>query len=176
MIKPADRIFKIKNTLTSFHIDIRETKLTKEYRKIIKKITKESFSPWVNWQVVRNYFNDQFNGKEYLIRKEIFCKHFSRCAQNKRNRIIKKLFIDDANIKRDFAPNRNSSMFTTEDKIPSFLKSMVFFFFFLCECSNACYTDETWKHFLTRMKEHLKRYKKSVTHIPIFLIKWEPFQ
>ena len=134
MIKPADRIFKIKNTLTSFHIDIRETKLTKEYRKIIKKITKESFSPWVNWQVVRNYFNDQFNSKEYLIRKEIFCKHFSRCAQNKRNRIIKKLFIDDANIKRDFAPNRNSSMFTTEDKIPSFLKSMVFIFFF---CVNA---------------------------------------
>ena len=142
LTKTVDRMYKIKNTFSSFHIDMGKTKLTKHnnnktktkkvYIYMQKIITKESFSTWVNWQVVRNYFNDQFSSKESLIGKENFFNFFFRYAQNKRNRIIKKLCKDDANIKRDFALHQFSSMFTTADKIPSFLEFMAVKCFCVC--------------------------------------------
>ena len=59
-------------------------------------------------------------------------------------------------------------MFSTKDKIPSFLKSMVVFKFVYASC-NACYVVETAIHLLTRIKEHLKTDKKShiYQHLPL---------
>ena len=51
-------------------------------------------------------------------------------------------------------------MFSTKDKIPSFLKSMVVYKF-VCASCNACYVGETARHLPTRIKEHLKTDKKS---------------
>ena len=51
-------------------------------------------------------------------------------------------------------------MFSTKDKIPSFLKSMVVYKF-VCASCNACYLDETALYLHTRIKEHLKTDKKS---------------
>ena len=57
---------------------------------------------------------------------------FFRYVQNKRKRIIKKLCKDDANIKRDFSLHQFSSMFTTADKILSFLEFMAVKCFCVC--------------------------------------------
>ena len=46
------------------------------------------------------------------------------------------------------------SMFSTKDKIRSFLKSMVVYKFVYASC-NACYVGETARHLPTRIQEHL---------------------
>ena len=50
-------------------------------------------------------------------------------------------------------------MFSTKNKIPSFLKSMVVYKF-VCASCNACYMGETARHLPTRIKEHLKTDEK----------------
>ena len=135
VIKTVDLTYKINNTLRSFHIDMGKAKLTKQFTKITKnkkKITKESPSTWVSWKTARNCFSNQFNSKESSIKKGSFFKHFSRHAQNKISRIIKKLCKYDANIKLYFAPHQISSIFTTVDKILSFWKSTIVKFFCVC--------------------------------------------
>ena len=54
-------------------------------------------------------------------------------------------------------------MFSTKDKILSFLQSMVVYKF-VCASSNTCYMSETARHLPTRIKEHLKADKKSHTY------------
>ena len=56
-------------------------------------------------------------------------------------------------------PYKTASIFSTKDKIPFFLKSMVVYKF-VCPSCNACYMGETARHLPTRIKGHLKTDKK----------------
>ena len=67
---------------------------------------------------------------------------------------------DQVSVNLVFIPYKIGSMFSTKDKIPSFLKSMVVYKF-VCASCNACYVGETARHLPTRIKEHLKTDKKS---------------
>ena len=107
----------------------------------------------------------QYNNKESLNKKEgryiklpcVGC--FSRHTHNKIKGIIKKLRKDQIIVNLVFIPYKIGSMFSTKDKIPSFLKSMVVYKF-VCASSNACYVGETARHSPTRIREHLKTDKK----------------
>ena len=73
----------------------------------------------------------QYNNKESLTKKEgryfklPYLGCFSRHTRNKIKGIIKKLCKDQVSINLVFVPYKIGSMFSTKDKIPSFLKSMV---------------------------------------------------
>ena len=58
-----------------------------------------------------------------------------------------------------FIPSKIGSMFSTKDKIPSFLKSTMVVYKFVCASCNAWYKGETTRHLSTRIKEHLKTDK-----------------
>ena len=129
-------------------------------------LQKNLFPPDLIDKVVRNYLSDQYNSKESLNKKEgryfklPYVGFFSRHTHNKIKRIIKKLCKDQVSVNLVFIPYKIGSMFSTKDKIPSFLKSMVVYKF-VCASCNACYVGETARHLPTRIKEHLKTDKKS---------------
>ena len=81
---------------------------------------------------------------------------------------------DQVSINLVFIPYKICSMISTNDKIPSFLKSMAVYKF-VCASCNACYVDETASHLPTWIKEQLKTDKK-VAYIPTFVIKSELLQ
>ena len=88
------------------------------------------------------------------------CRFFSRQTQNKIKRIITKFCKDEVNVNLAFGPYKINGMFSTKDKIESFLKSMVLYKF-VCASCNACYMVKTARYLPTRIKEHLKTDKKS---------------
>ena len=127
---------------------------------------KNLFPPQLIDIVVRNYLSDQCKSKESLNKKEghsfklQFVGFFSRHTQNKIKGIIKKLCKDQAIVNLVFIPYKIDSMFSTKDKVLSFLKSVVVYKFVYAIC-NACYVGETVCQLPTRIKEHLKADKKS---------------
>ena len=153
----VDRLYKINNTWSGFHNDMEKTKSI---------LQKNLFPPDLIDKVVRNYLSDLYNSKESLNKKEEryfklpYVGFFSRHTHNKIKGIIKKLCKDQVSVNLVFVPYKIGSMFSTKDKIPSFLKSMVVYKF-VCASFNACYVGETARHLPTRIKEHLKTDKKS---------------
>ena len=73
---------------------------------------------------------------------------------------------DEVSVILVFVPYKIGSMFSTNNKIPSYLKSMVVYKF-VCASWNACYVGETAKHLPTKIKKHLKT-DKGHTHTSIF--------
>ena len=152
----VDRLYKSNNTWSGFHNDMEKTKSI---------LQKNLFPPDLIDKVVRNYLSDLCNSKESLNKKGgRYCKlpyvgFFSRHTHNKK-KIIKKLCKDQVSVNLVFVPYKIGGMFSTKDKIPSFLKSMVVYKF-VCTSYNACYVGETARHLPTRIKEHLKTDKKS---------------
>ena len=135
------------------------------WRKTKSILQKNLFPPDLIDKVVRNYLCDQYNSKESLNKswgryfKLPYVRFFSRHTHNKIKGIIKKLCKDQVSANLVFIPYKIGSMFSTKDKIPSFLKSMVVYKF-VCASCNACYVGETARHLPTRIKEHLKTDKK----------------
>ena len=153
----VDRLYKINNTWSGFHNDMQKTKSI---------LQKNLFPPDLIDKVVRNYLSDLYNSKESPNKKEgryfklPYVGFFSRHTHNKIKGIIKKLCKDQVSVNLVFVPYKIGGMFSTKDKIPSFLKSMVVYKF-VCASCNACYVGETARHLPTRIKEHLKTDKKS---------------
>ena len=118
----VDRLYKINNTWSGFHNDMEKTKSI---------LQKNLFPPDLIDKVVRNYLSDQYNSKESLNKKEgryfklPYVGFFSRHTHNKIKGIIKKLCKDQVSVNLVLIPYKIGSMFSTKDKIPSFLKSMV---------------------------------------------------
>ena len=67
---------------------------------------------------------------------------------------------DQVSVNLGFVPYKIGGMFSTKDKIPSFLKCMLVCKF-VCASCNACYVGATARHLPTMIKEHLKTDKKS---------------
>ena len=120
-------------------------------------LQKNLFPPDLINKVVKNYLSDQYNSKESLNKierryfKVPYVRFFSRHTQNKIKGITEKLWKDHVNVNLVFLPYKIGSMFSTKDKIPSFLKSMVVYKFAFASC-NACYVGETAKHLLIWIK------------------------
>ena len=109
---------------------------------------------------------DQYNSKERLNKKERrylklpYVEFFSRHIDSKIKRIIRKLCKDKVRVNLVFLPYKIGSMFSTKDKIPSFLKFMLVYKF-VCASGNACYLGEIDRHSPTTIKKHLKTDKTS---------------
>ena len=152
----VDRLYKINNTLSGFDNDLEETKSI---------LQKNILPPKLIDKVVRNYLSDQYISEESLSKKEgryyklPYVGFFSRHAHNKIKGITKKLCKDQVSVNLVFIPYKIGSMFSTKDRIPSFLKSMLVYKF-VCASCNTCYVGETARHLPTRIKEQLKTDKK----------------
>ena len=92
-------------------------------------------------KVVKNYLSDQYNSKESTQIKLPYVGFFSRNAHNKIKEIIKKLCKDEVSVNLVFVPYKIGSMFSTNDRVPSFLKSMVVYKLVYTNCG-ACYLGE----------------------------------
>ena len=132
-------------------------------------LQKNRFPPDLIDKVVRNYLSDEYNSKESLNKKEgryfklPYVGFFSRHTHNKIKGIIKKLCKDQVSVNLVFISDKIGSIFSTKDKIPSLLKSMVVYKF-VCVSCNACYVSETARHLPTTVKGYLKADKKSHIH------------
>ena len=110
-------------------------------------LQKKLFPPDLIDKVLRNYLCNQYNSKESLNKKErCYFKlpyvGFFLDTHNKIKGIVKKLCKDHVSFNLVFIPYKIGYMFSTKDKIPSFLKSMVVYKF-VCASCNACYVGET---------------------------------
>ena len=155
----VDRLYKINNTWSGFHNDI---------QKANSILQKNPFPPELIDKVVQNYFSHPYSSKKSLNKKEgcyfklSYVRIFSRHTQNKMKRTIKKLCYDEVSVNIVFVfVYEIGSMFSTKDKIPSFLNSMVVYKFVYASC-NACYEGEAAHHLPTRIKEHLKTDKSCI--------------
>ena len=114
---------EINKTWSGFYNDIEETKPI---------LQKNLFPPELIDKAVKNYLSNRYNSKETLNKKEGCCfllsyvGFFSRHAHSKIKRNhYKQFYEDEVSVNLVFIPYRIDSMFSTKDKIPDFLRSMV---------------------------------------------------
>ena len=69
-------------------------------------------------------------------------------------RLFIKRYCNDLDIKLVFSSFKIGNMFSVKDPVPVGLRSRVVYKFACAGC-NACYVDETTRHFSTRVREHL---------------------
>lgn len=155
----VDRVFKINNTWTGFHLDI--SNLTKTLR---KNFFPSSFIKNVVWKFLNNYFN---SGSSQSVARKDNCLYFKLphiCPFSIiTQRRIKKLvntFCSDLKIKLVFTTFKIMSWFWARGPISAGLRSQVICKF-SCAGWNACYIGETDIHFATRICEHLASDKHS---------------
>ena len=75
-----------------------------------------------------------------------------------KKRIIKNCLKMKSALILFFLPHKFGSMFSTKDKIPFFLRSMVVYKF-VCASGNVCYLGQTDRHLPATTKDHLKTDK-----------------
>ena len=159
-----DRLYKINNTWLGFHNDIEKCKTT---------LQKNLFPPKLIDQILKNYLSEKLNTEQQKQKQETryfklpYIGFFSKHTKEKVQNIIKKVCNDNVNVNIIFTPYKVCNMFSSKDKIPSFLKSMVVYKF-VCSSCNACYVGETTRHLPTRIHEHFKTDKKSHIYKHLF--------
>ena len=79
---------------------------------------------------------------------------FSKFAQTKLDR-LSSTFCKNTNITLVFSSTKISSFFSSKDKIPEALRSLVVYHF-ICASCGASYIGETYRHLDERINEHLK--------------------
>ena len=153
-----DRAFKINNQWSFFHKDL------KRLRSIL---CRNLFPPKQIDKLIMTYINNTFSEKTKKATENTDCRYFklpfigkySSVSKNKVRLLVEK-FCKNINVKLIFSTCKISEYFSTKDKVPNHLLSMVVYKFVCANC-NVCYVGETTRHLTTRVKEHLQSDKSS---------------
>ena len=98
--------------------------------------------------------------KETTYFKLPFVGKYSEQTKAKINNIIKRFCKENVRLKIVFTSFKIKQYFSTKDRIPLNLKSMVVYKFSCAGCGSS-YIGETTRHLSTRVDEHIKRDKNS---------------
>ena len=80
--------------------------------------------------------------------------------KNKLSKLCKEFCKDNFNIKLVFSSFKIKNYFSYKDPTPNDLKSFLVYKFTCASCSSS-YIGETYRHFKTRIEEHIKKDNKS---------------
>ena len=155
-----DRIFKINNTWKGFNTDINTLKLT---------LNSNAYPNYIIDHQVKTYLDKFHNSKANTDNSS--CKNsnfftlpyigkYSDLTKFKINSLIKRLCTENLNFKITFTSFKIKQYFTSKDKIPFDLQSMLVYKFTCAGCGSS-YIGETTRHIKTRIEEHIKRDKNS---------------
>ena len=99
------------------------------------------------------------NTVKYNYYKLPYIDHFSKTTKQKLNKICDQ-YCKDLSVKIVFTPFKVGDLFSIKDAFSKPLKSFVVYNFARLGCI-VYYIGETTRHLSTRIKEHLKKDKKS---------------
>ena len=158
----VDRTFKINNTWTGFHNNIKE---------LANILGKNQFPSSLVNRTVKQYLNKFFasplhasaitNSNEIRTHyyKLPFVGPFSTSVQ-RRVRNLTQRYCKNLDIKLVFAPYKIKNLFSAKDAISKLSRSRVVYKFSCAGCG-ACYVGETNRHLATRVREHFTSDKNS---------------
>ena len=115
---------------------------------------------------IKTYLEKQFNIEPPKVSNTIkfnyyklpYIGHFSKTTKHKFKKICDQ-YCKDLSVKFVFTPFKVGDLFSVKDAILKILTSSVVYKFLGSGC-NACYIDDTTRHFSTRIEEHLEKGKK----------------
>ena len=157
-----DRTFKINNTWTGFHNNIKE---------LPNILGKNQFPSSLVNRTVKQYLNKFFasplhasaitNSNEIRTHyyKLPFVGPFLTYVQRRIKNLTQR-YCKNLDIKLVFAPYKIKNLFSAKDAISKLSRSRVVYKFSCAGCS-ACYVGETNQHLATHVREHLTSDKNS---------------
>ena len=150
----VDRAYKINNTWLGFHEDINN---------LTDILKKNLFPAHLIEKIINRYITGTQNNHHprdslpttspTFYFKLPYIGHFSAIPQEKIRHFIKR-YCKDVDIKLVFSSFKICNLLGVKDPVLDGLRSRVVFKF-VCAGCNACYVDETCRHFSTRVREHL---------------------
>ena len=158
----VDRTFKINNTWTGFHNNIKE---------LTNILGKNQFPSSLVNRTVKHYLSNFFASTSRTLAatssnetrthyyKLPFVGPFSTYAQRRIKHLTRR-YCKNLEIKLVFAPYKIKNLFSAKDVISKLSRSRVVYKFSCAGCS-ACYVGETNRHLATRVREHLRSDKNS---------------
>ena len=99
------------------------------------------------------------SGKTHFY-KLPYVGRFSKIAQTKLRKLLKRYCKADLDVKLVFSTFKLRNMFSVKDSVPQSLRSRVVYNFSCAGC-NASYIGETTRHICARVREHLLSDKSS---------------
>ena len=159
-----DRIFKINNTWTGFNSDIKTLTSTFQQNGYPKHLIEKNIKTYLD-KFHANKDNDNINNNNNNPNDTNFFTlpyvgKFSDQTKIKLNNLIRRFCKNDIKIKLVFTSFKIKQYFTSKDKIPFDLQSMIVYKFICAGCGSS-YIGETTRHIKTRIEEHIKRDKNS---------------
>ena len=149
----VDMADKINNTWLGLHEDI---------TKLMEILIENLFPAHLIERVVNRYITGTLSNhcpqgslptSPIFYFKLPYIGHFSVVTQKKIRHFIKR-YCNDLDIKLVFSSFKIGNLFGVKDPIPGRLRSRVVYKFACAGC-NACYVDETTRHFSTRVREYV---------------------
>ena len=154
-----DRTFKINNTWTGFNSDIDKLKSTFQLNGYPKHLIENNLNKYLdNFYNKEDNSNNQSQGTNFFTLP--YVGKFSEQTKFKLNNLIKRFCKEDLKIKVIFKSFKIKQYFTSKDKIPFDLRSMIVYKFTCAGCGSS-YIGETTRHIKTRIEEHIKKDKNS---------------
>ena len=151
-----DRSFKICNNWNSFHNDIENIKFN---------LIKNAYPPFLIDKAIKKYLDYKFSTNQNQLKDIYYFKlpyigNLSHHSKNKLSKLCKEFCKENLNIKLVFNSFKIKNYFSYKDPIPDDLKSFLVYKFTCARCSSG-YTGEPYRHFKTRIQEHIKKDNKS---------------
>ena len=153
-----DRAYKINNTWPGFHDDV---------SKIKDVLKKNSYPPFILDKIIKanidkiHYNNNKVSSEVIKLRyfKLPYISKYSEQFQKKITELCKK-YCNENNAKGLFTSFKISNSFSVKGATPYFLKSFLVYKFICAKCK-SCYIGKTFRHFITKIDEHIEKEKNS---------------
>ena len=154
-----DRSFKICNNWKFFHNDIEN---------INSNLIKNAYPPFLNDKVIKKYLDYKFSSNQTQLKDKSDVHYFklpyignlSHHIKNKLSKLCKGFYKENFNIKLVFNSFKIKNYFSYNDPIPNDSKSFLVYKFTCASCSSS-YIGEIFRHFKTKIDEHIKKDDKS---------------
>ena len=160
-----DRSFKICNNWNSFHNDIENIK---------SNLIRNSYQLFLIYKVIKKYLDFKFSSNQTQLKDKSEVHHFklpyvsnlSHHIKNKLSKLGKEFCKENFKIKLVFNSFKIKNYFAYKNPIPNDFKSFPVYKF-TCPSCNSSYIGETFRHFKTRIEEHIQKDNKSHIFKPL---------
>ena len=150
-----DSMFKICNNWNSFHSDIENIK---------SNLIKNVYPPFLIVKDIKKCLDYKFSSNQNQLKdksdvhysKLSYISNLSYDIKNYLSKLCKEFCKEKFNIKLVFNSFKFKNYFSYKDSIPNDLKSFLVYKFTCASCSSSC-IGETYRHFKTRIEEHIKK-------------------
>ena len=163
-----DKIYNIFQTVRFNHTMI-FFKLTDQYKfsDIKCNLIKNVYPPFLIDKVIKRYIDYKFSSNQNQLKNKSDVHYFklpyignlSNHIINKLSKLCKEFCKENFNIKLVFNSFKMKNYFAYKDPILNDLKSFLVYKFTCASCSSS-YISQTFRHFKTRIEEHIKKDNK----------------